>query len=172
MNCCLKFINFQSKNGIIDFIDKIINLDDYAEIKTKEAKLNIRIRKSGSELNKSVYVVKCVYKIAKNEFLEGISMEYLRDLIYIPEVRKSWDDSYKELKKFGEGDEEVYAIRSWFKSPLFIVSERDLIDKRIEFFKGNTYYNFASSLDDSVFAFLKFLHSMYFAFFQVFQFFI
>lgn len=76
-------------------------------------------------------------------------MEYLKDLIYEPELRMSWDDGYKEFKKI-EGNSEVYVIRSWLKSPMFIISERDVIDKRIEFFKGRTYYNFASSLNESV----------------------
>ncbi len=124
-------------------------MEDYTEIKTKEAGLDLKIRKSGSQLNKSIYIVKGVYKVAKKEFTEGITIEYMSELIYVPELRESWDESYKQFKKL-EGNSEVYATRSWLKSPLFIISERDVIEKRIDFFKGSTYYNFASSLDDSV----------------------
>jgi len=88
----------------------------------------------------------------------------MTDLIYVPELRISWDDSYKEYKKL-DGDSEVYAIRSWLKSPMFFISERDIIEKRIEFFKEPTYYNFASSLDDGVnFILINFLF-IFFIFF-------
>ena len=107
------------------------------------------MKKSGCNLNKSVYVVKGVYKIAKKEFLEGITLEFLKDLMYVPELRFKWDEGFKEFAKL-EGNEEVYVIKSWFKSPMFIISERDVVDKRIEFFKGNVYYNFASSLENNV----------------------
>lgn len=69
--------------------------------------------------------------------------------MYVPELRLKWDEGFKEFVKL-EGNEEVYAVKSWFKSPMFIVSERDVVDKRIEFFKDSVYYNFASSLDDKV----------------------
>lgn len=73
----------------------------------------------------------------------------MKDLVYVPELRISWDDGYKEFTKI-EGNNEVYVIKSWMKSPMFIISERDIVDKRIEFFKEDIYYNFASSINDDV----------------------
>ncbi len=89
------------------------------------------------------------YKVSKKEFTEGITLRFLRELIYVPELRLKWDEGFKEFVKL-EGNDEVYAVKSWFKSPLFIVSERDVVDKRIEFFKDDVYYNFTSSLHDKV----------------------
>jgi len=126
-----------------------MNLDDYLEIKTKEINLDIKVRKSGCELNNLIYVVIGIYKVAKKEFVEGITLEYMTNLIYNPDMRNKWDDGYKEFRKI-EGDNDVYVIKSWMKSPMFIISERDIVEKRIEFIKENTYYNFASSLNDDV----------------------
>lgn len=150
MNFLLKFfIKFQSKNGIIEFIDKILNLDEYTEIKTKELGLDLKVRKNGWDLNKNVYLIKATYKVSKKEFFEGVTLEYMKDLMYVPELRVTWDEGFKEFKKV-EGNEEIYVVKAWFKSPMFIISERDVVDKRIEFFKDNVYYNFSSSVDDDV----------------------
>jgi len=124
-------------------------LDEYTEVKTKEIGLDLRIRKCGSDLNKSIYVVKAIYKVARKEFINGISLEFIKSLMYKPELRLSWDDGFKEFTIL-EGNDEVYAFKSWFKSPMFIISERDFVDKRIEFIKDNIYYNFCSSLDEKV----------------------
>jgi len=107
------------------------------------------VRKNGWDLNKNIYLVKVTYKISKKEFFEGITLEHMVNLMYNQEIRVTWDDAFKEFKKI-EGNNEVYIVKSWFKSPMFIISERDVIDKRIEFFKDNTYYNFSSSIDDNV----------------------
>jgi hypothetical protein len=69
--------------------------------------------------------------------------------MYKPDKRKKWDDCYKDLKKL-EGNDDVYVIKSVLKSPIFIVSERDVIEKRIEFIDENIYYCFSSSLEDNV----------------------
>jgi len=34
------------------------------------------------------------------------------------------------------------------KSPYFLISERDLLEKRIEFYHNGIYYNFNSSIND------------------------
>jgi len=69
--------------------------------------------------------------------------------MYKPDKRKKWDETYKDLKKL-EGNDEVYVIKSTLKSPLFIISERDVIDKRIEFIYEDIYYNFSSSVENNV----------------------
>lgn len=124
-------------------------MDEYTEIKTKHPGLDIRIRKSGSCLTKNIYCVKGIYKLPKQELEPGMTLQFMMNLIYMPELRLSWDEGYKELVKL-EGDNQVYIIKSWLKSPMFIISERDVIDKRVEFFKDNIYYNFCSSVNDNV----------------------
>ena len=47
---------------------------------------------------------------------------------------------------------ETYTIgRNILKSPIFFVSERDAIEKRIEFFKKNSFHSLTSSVNDSIF---------------------
>ena len=132
----------------MDFYNRINN-SEYIDLKTSIKNLIVKVNKNGSVLNKNLSVVNGVYKISKNEFIEGITLEYLIKFIYDPEERMKWDDGYKEIRKI-EGNEEVYVVKSWMKAPVFLVSQRDAIDKRIEFFKNGIYYNFCSSVDEKV----------------------
>ena len=63
------------------------------------------------------------------------------------EIRLSYDKGIKEWKIF-EKEENYIVFRGWFHSPIFLVSERDLIDKRIFFNKNGKYYSFASSIEN------------------------
>jgi hypothetical protein len=69
--------------------------------------------------------------------------------MYNVEKRKKWDDSYKDLIKI-DGNDEVYIIRSIMKSPMIMISERDMVDKRIEFIFEGIYYNFSTSVNNTV----------------------
>ncbi len=124
------------------------NLPEYVELYNKND-LIVFFRKSGSVLNQKNYIMKSTYKISKTNFKEGMNIYFLKDLMYIPEKRIKWDDSLKILKKL-EGNSEAYVIRSWMKSPMMLVAEREVIDKRIEFIKNGTYINFSSSVNDDV----------------------
>lgn len=124
-------------------------MDGYTNINTKEEDLDIKIRKTGSCLNENIYCIKAIYKLAKKDLEPGITLDFLINLIYIPELRLSWDDGYKELIKI-DGEGHINIIKSWLKSPMFIISEREIIEKKIAFYKDNIYYNFGSSLDDNV----------------------
>ena len=111
--------------------------------------MNLKIKKSGSIFSDKIYLVSSDYIIPKNEFKIGITRKFLIDIMYKTNERKKWDDCYKDLKKL-EGNDEVYVIQSILKSPIFIVSERDVIEKRIEFVFNDIYYNFSSSVEDDV----------------------
>ena len=64
-----------------------------------------------------------------------------------PEIRMSWDKNFKEFKILENG--ENYAVfKIWMFSPIFFISERDIIDKRIEFYDKGVHYYLASSVDD------------------------
>ena len=62
-------------------------------------------------------------------------------------VRKSWDVNIKELKIY-ESAENSAVFKIWLFSPIFFISERDTIDKRIDFMKDDAYYYFSSSVDN------------------------
>ena len=47
-----------------------------------------------------------------------------------------------------EGKEVKCLVHNWMKSPMFLVSERDSIEKRFEFCNEGKYYIFESSVND------------------------
>lgn len=67
--------------------------------------------------------------------------------MYDPVIRNKYDNTLKEFKIYEEG--EYYNIyKNWIYSPVFFISERDMVNKRIEFIKDDIYYNLATSVDD------------------------
>lgn len=133
----------------MDFINSLINLDEFTEIKLKDDTLKLKLRKTGSCFSDKISLAISDYTIAKKEFKKEITKEYIADLMYDVEKRKKWDEGYKDLIKV-EGDKDCYIIRSIMKSPMIMISERDMLDKRIEFTHDNIYYNFSSAIDDEV----------------------
>lgn len=124
-------------------------LDDFKEIYNKN---NLRILckyDGGSVLDKKNYIVKSYYTLPKKKFDKDYSISYINHLIYSPEMRIKWDDTLKVLKII-EGSAECYVIRNWMKSPMMLVAEREVIDKRIEFNYEGKIYNFSSSVNDDV----------------------
>jgi len=70
--------------------------------------------------------------------------------MYDPEKRLKWDKSVKNMKII-EGDyPNNYVLHTTMHSPVFFISERDVADKRIEFFYNGIYYNFSSSVPDGL----------------------
>ncbi len=69
--------------------------------------------------------------------------------MYIPEQRLTWDKSLKLFKRL-EGNDTAYVIRSWMLSPVVIISEREVIDKRFDFFYEGIYYNISTSVPEKV----------------------
>ena len=67
--------------------------------------------------------------------------------MYDPEIRMKYDLSLKEFKIYEKG-ENYNIFRVWMHSPIFFISERDVVDKRIEFIKDDVYYNLATSVND------------------------
>ena len=60
-----------------------------------------------------------------------------------------WDKNLREFRIFERG--ENYAIyKLWMYSPIFFISEREIIDKRIEFFFGGAYYYLSTSIDNYI----------------------
>jgi len=133
---------------LVKFVQETLNHIDYTDLYNKN-NLLVKFKSSGSIINKQHIVIKSLYKIPKSSFKKIITIDFIKDLMYIPEKRIKWDDSLK-LFKILEGDPEVYVVRSWMKSPMMLVSEREVIDKRIEFFNNSLYYNFSSSVTDDV----------------------
>jgi len=73
--------------------------------------------------------------------------------IFDCETRKKWDSTVKDIKKL-EGNDEVYICQNATYSPMFLISERDTIDKRIEFEDSGRFINFTTSIEDGVIIFV------------------
>jgi hypothetical protein len=127
-------------------MDKLL---EFKEIFNKNNLLVYCKYNGGTVLDKKNYIVKSFFKISKNKFDDNISIYHINNLIYSPEMRIKWDDTLKLLKIL-QGDKNCYVVRNWLKSPMMLVAEREVIDKRIEFFHEGKIYNFSTSVNDNV----------------------
>ena len=66
-----------------------------------------------------------------------------------PETRKGWDKGPKDFINL-QGDDENSVFRLCYHSPFFLISERDCVDKRIQFYHEGLSYDFSSSVDEGV----------------------
>ena len=134
--------------SLLEFIDSIMKLEDY-DLLYNQNRLLLHYRKNGSVLSKDLFLAKSIFTLPKNQLKRAINIEEIARLLYNPECRLKWDKGLKQLVKL-EGGEESYVIRSWMHSPMFMVSEREVIDKRIEFYHEGNYYCVSTSVPDDV----------------------
>ena len=86
------------------------------------------------------------YKIPKSSFTRNdISVKIIDDYMNIPEKRLKWDKSIRYYKIVERHNDEVYLLHYICKSPMLFVSERDVVDKRYDFYVNGIYYDFSSS---------------------------
>lgn len=67
--------------------------------------------------------------------------------MYNPELRLKWDSSAKSITK-KEGDDSNYVVHIHMNSPVFFISERDIVDKRVEYYHNDIYYSLSTSVND------------------------
>lgn len=137
-----------TKQGLVKFIDEVMSLPDYSQFFNQKG-LELWIRKAGSPLSAEFPVGKSKYTVKKSVFKQGHSLSEMVKLIYAPEHRVKWDRTLKSLTKI-ETQESAYTVRTWNHSPLFLVSERETIDKRFEFFLNGDYYCYSSGINENV----------------------
>jgi hypothetical protein len=77
--------------------------------------------------------------------------------MYLPENRLKWDKgvkaicAYKNCEYNFKTNDKCYIIHTQFLSPFkMIMSERDMLDKRIEFIDKEICYDYTSSIDVEV----------------------
>ena len=91
------------------------------------------------------------YKIEKSVFnKKDIDIKTIDKYMNEPEKRLKWDKSIREYKIIERQNEEVYLLYYICKSPMIFVSERDVIDKRYDFYSDGIYYDFSSSVKDDL----------------------
>ena len=143
--------NFEfTKEKIISFIEDEIKLNTgYVNLVNKNG-FDIYIRKSGSIFNTEFPMIKMYYTIPKSMFIKkDINVKIIDQYMNEPEKRLKWDKSIREYKIIERQNSEVYLLYYICKSPMIFVSERDIIDKRYDFYVNDIYYDFSSSVNDS-----------------------
>ena len=157
-----KFIREDEKNIIFskEKINEIVNTyinnqEDFKIIYNKDS-LIFSVNEKGSYVSNSFPIVKMHFAIPKNLYnKKNINKQDFIKAIRIPEKRKTWDTSIKEYKII-EQKNDFNIIHTILKSPGFFISERDTIEKKIEFTHTNNdnieeYICFSSSIDDKHF---------------------
>ena len=141
-----------TKSNLIDNFDRFWKLDNFKKIWDKD-NLNIEIRSEGSDINNQFNLLKVSYRQIKSSLKENADIQTLIDFIYIPSLRTKWDKILKSLEILDGNNESNYVISSIAKSPVFIMSERESIEKRFIFKnkEGNSIYVMSSSVPDDLF---------------------
>ena len=140
----------QTKDYIIDLIDKEIdNKDNYQEFYNNNGLVLYKNQK-GTILNTSIIAVKMIYKIPKDKFPNNISIKKFEKILYNTEIRTKWDTSFKELKVL-ESTDEYSIVYSRMNSPIKLFSEREFIEKVFRYSDDKCLYNFGTSVDDDLY---------------------
>ena len=135
-----------TKDKIISFIEELIKDKRSFRSLVNKNGFDIYINESGSIFNSNFPMIKMFYKIPKSSFTRhDISVKIIDDYMNIPEKRLKWDKSIRYYKIVERHNDEVYLLHYICKSPMLFVSERDVVDKRYDFYVNGIYYDFSSS---------------------------
>ena len=140
-----------SKEKILSFIEEQINDNkNFASLVNKDG-FDIYINKSGSIFCSDFPMIKMFYKIPKSSFTrKDVTVKLIDEYMNIPEKRLKWDKSINYYKILERHNEEVYLLHYICKSPMIFVSERDVVDKRYDFYINDIYYDFSSSTKNDI----------------------
>ena len=139
-------INF-TKSKIIEIIN-----NEFADNKASSYKqfynqngLHLSSNSNGSDLNNTIQMVKMTYTIPKQTFPPNTTISQIADAMTNENHRLHWDTTLKEYKILSKHNT-FYILYTRMSKPMAIVSERDLLEKKTEFYHDGTYYSFCSSL--------------------------
>ena len=141
-----------SKRSIIALINQAFDdkNQEFKEIYNKPP-LVISIKSSGSFITDKYQLLKNIFITNKSSFPKNTSLKMISKYMLNSKERNSWDTQFK-LYEIIEGNEDGKEIKcilhNWTKSPIFLVSERDIVDKRYDFFHNGRFYSFESSVND------------------------
>jgi hypothetical protein len=160
----------QEINNLIPFnAMKIITLIDHFEKLPlgfhlfKSTNLNIYIS-TQSEFSNDNYFGVTFYQINKNELYNKcdnknykLTLEDLSNIFSNPELRLLWDKSlykFEILKQLEFNNNDLnpkgYIQKQIFNSPVFGVSKREMIDKKIFINFNNSLYTYQSSINEKI----------------------
>ena len=133
-----------TKNGFIKLFDELWVLENFKSVYDQDDLL-IELRYEGTPMNDKFYLVRSIYKLKKSELKYNKDVDSIIDYCYDTNLRIMWDENLKLYEKY-EGNDNNYIICTWGKSPVFFVSERETIEKRFRFNKGNSTYIMSTSI--------------------------
>lgn len=138
-----------SKKNILSFLES--EIEDKTSFKSLVNKdgFDIYIKETGSIFHKDFPMVKMFYKIPKSVFNnKDINIKIIDEYMNTPEKRLAWDTSLTDYKIIEKEKDDVYVLHYICKSPLPFMSQRDIVDKRFDFYENDVYYDFSSSVND------------------------
>jgi len=141
-----------SKRSILAMINKAFDdkNNEFKEFYNKPP-LKVSSKESGSFITNEYNVIKSIYKVNKNAYPPNTSAKMISKYITNVKERTRWDNQlkkYEVIEGNEEGKEINCLVHNWMKSPMFLVSERDSIEKRYEFCHEGKIYIFESSVND------------------------
>ena len=140
-----------TRENIISFIEEQINDNNSFRSLVNKNDFDIYICESGSIFSSEFPMIKMFYKIPKSTFTRsGVTVKLIDDYMNDPEKRLKWDKTIRHYKIVERQNNEVYLLHYIIKSPMLFVSERDIIDKRFDFYQNDIYYDFSSSVKDDL----------------------
>ena len=140
-----------TRENIISFIEEQINDNNSFRSLVNKNDFDIYIRESGSIFSSEFPMIKMFYKIPKSIFTRsGVTVKLIDDYMNDPEKRLKWDKTIRHYKIVERQNDEIYLLYYIIKSPMLFVSERDIVDKRFDFYQNDIYYDFSSSVKDDL----------------------
>ena len=87
----------------------------------------------------------------KSDFTrKDVTVKLIEKYLNDETLRIKWDSTIRYYKIIERQSDEVYIYHYICKSPMIFVSERDIVDKRIDYYIDGTYYNFSSSVKNDI----------------------
>jgi hypothetical protein len=146
-----EFKSIFTKEKMIKFIEELINdKTSFTPLINKNG-FDIYIKESGSIFSSQFPMIKMYYKIPKSSFTrQNVTVKLIDEYMNDPEKRLKFDNTIRAYKIIERINQEVYLLHYICKSPMIFVSERDVVDKRYDFYEGDVYYDFSSSTKDDL----------------------
>ena len=138
-----------TRKNLINFIEsEIKDTTEYKTLINKDG-FDIYIKESGSIFSSGFPMIKMFYKIPKSKFTnKEVNIKLLDQYMNIPKKRLIWDTSLNDYKIIEREKDEVYLLHYIIKSPMMFMSDREVVEKRFDFYENDIYYDFSSSVKD------------------------
>ena len=140
-----------TRKRILAYIEELVNDKISFKPLINQNGFDIYINESGSIFSSSYPMIKMYYKIPKSSFIsKDITVKIIDEYMNDPQKRLNFDKSINSYKIVERINSEVYLLHYVCKSPMIFVAERDVVDKRFDFYENDIYYDFSSSAKDDL----------------------